>query len=61
MMPWFRPQQMELEVGKLLKPGEKNRIAIRVLCNFDVWGANGIYERMFLYAPNAPAKSASAR
>jgi hypothetical protein len=50
MMPWSRPQQMELEVGKLLKPGEKNRIAIRVLCNFDVWGANGIYERMFLYA-----------
>ena len=34
-------------------------ITIRVLCNWDVWGANGIYERMFLYArkpgPAAPA------
>ncbi len=49
-MPWFRPQEMELEVTGLLRAGGKSRIAIRVLCNFDVWGANGIYERMFLYA-----------
>jgi hypothetical protein len=49
-MPWFRPQEMDLDVSKLLRPGEKCRIAIRVLCNYDVWGANGIYERPFLYA-----------
>ena len=49
-MPWFRPHSMELDVSKLLKPGQKNHITIRVLCNFDVFGANGIYEPMFLYA-----------
>ena len=49
-MPWFRPQELDLDVTKLLRPGEKNRIAIRVLCNYDVWGANGIYERPFLRA-----------
>ena len=49
-MPWFRPHSMELDVSKLLKPGKKNHVTIRVLCNFDVFGANGIYEPMFLYA-----------
>ena len=48
-MPWFRPQQIELDVSSLLKPGQNNRITVRVLCNFDVFGANGIYEPMFLY------------
>jgi len=48
-MPWFRPHSMELDVSRLLKPGQKNHITIRVLCNFDVFGANGIYEPMFLY------------
>jgi hypothetical protein len=33
---------------------------MRVLCNFDVFGANGIYERMFLYAANPPAQTADA-
>ena len=49
-MPWFRPHTIELDVSRLLKPGKKNSIAVRVLCNFDVFGANGIYEPMFLYA-----------
>jgi hypothetical protein len=49
-MPWFRPQELELDVTRLIRPGEKNRIVFRVLCNFDVWGANGIYERPFIYA-----------
>ncbi|MBN2473378.1 MAG: DUF4838 domain-containing protein [Pirellulales bacterium] len=55
-LPWFRPQELDLEVGRLLQPGEKNRITVRVLCNIDVFGASGIYERMFLYArkPAAP-------
>jgi len=48
-MPWFRPHTIELGVSRLLKPGKKNSITIRVLCNFDVFGANGIYEPMFLY------------
>ena len=48
-MPWFRPHSMELDVSRLLKPGKKNSITIRILCNFDVFGANGIYEPMFLY------------
>jgi hypothetical protein len=48
--PWNRPHPLEMDVSKLLEAGQKNRIAVRVLCNWDVWGANGIYERMFLYA-----------
>ena len=48
--PWGRPHTLEMDVSKLLEPGRSNRITIRVLCNWDVWGANGIYERMFLYA-----------
>lgn len=58
-MPWFRPQPLNLEVTRLLNPGARNRVVLRVLCNFDVWGANGVYERMFLYAAHpqtAPAK-----
>jgi hypothetical protein len=53
MMPWFRPQPAEFEITRLLKPGTRNRLALRVLCNFDTWGANGIYERMFLYTKTA--------
>jgi len=49
-LPWFRPHELDLEVGKLLQPGKRNRITVRVLCNIDVFGANGVYERMFLYA-----------
>jgi hypothetical protein len=47
---WFRPHTLEMDVTKVLEPGKTNRITIRVLCNWDVWGANGIYERLFLYA-----------
>jgi hypothetical protein len=58
---WFRPHALDMDVSKVLEPGKTNRIAIRVLCNWDVWGANGIYERLFLYAknPNAPAPAAA--
>jgi hypothetical protein len=51
-MQWSRPQDMDLDVSKLLVPG-RNRIAVRVLCNAEVWGANGIYERLFLYTRSA--------
>ncbi len=61
IMPWFRPHHLELDVSRLIKPGESNRIAVRVLCNFDVWGANGIYERMFLYARKSAASPQAVR
>ncbi|GMU21064.1 MAG: hypothetical protein AMXMBFR13_11580 [Phycisphaerae bacterium] len=47
---WFRPHTLDLDVSKVLEAGQSNRITLRVLCNWDVWGANGVYERMFLYA-----------
>jgi len=40
--------------------GKKNRITVRVLCNSDVFGANGIYEPMFLYS-RTPAKKVTAQ
>jgi hypothetical protein len=59
--PWGRPHTLEMDVSKLLEPGRSNRIAIRVLCNWDVWGANGIYERMFLYAKKPGTAAPAAR
>ena len=50
MQPWFRPQELEMDISKGIKPGQKNVIALRVVCNDDNSGANGIYERMFIYA-----------
>ncbi|MFP4026280.1 MAG: DUF4838 domain-containing protein [Candidatus Brocadiia bacterium] len=47
--PWFRPHTMDMDVGGMLKPGRQNVIALRVFCNRDCFGANGIYERMFLF------------
>ena len=48
-MPWSRPQTVELEITPLVHPGQRNQITFRVLNNVDVFGASGIYERMFLY------------
>jgi len=59
LIPWHRPQAIDLDVSTLLKPGEKNTIAVRVLCNYEVWGANGIYERMFLYSAKTPPDAAA--
>ena len=47
---WFRPQQLELDLAQAIRPGQTNQITLRVLCNTEVFGANGLYERMFLYA-----------
>jgi len=58
-MPWFRPHSLELDVSGLLKPGQKSSATIRVLCNFDVFGANGIYEPMFLYAKKPSERTSS--
>jgi hypothetical protein len=46
---WSRPQSLELNLSPLIKPGRTNQITFRVLCNTEVFGANGIYDRMFLY------------
>ena len=47
-MPWSRPQPIDLDLTQFLP--------LRVLNNIDVFGASGIYERMFLYA-KAPARN----
>jgi hypothetical protein len=52
---WFRPHTLDLDVTRVLEAGKKNRITFRVLCNWDVWGANGMYERLFLYSKKAEA------
>jgi hypothetical protein len=48
MQAWFRPAEVDLDVMPYLKTGN-NVIAIRVLCNEDYFGANGLYERPFIY------------
>ena len=47
---WSRPQALELDVSPVIVPGRTNQITFRVLCNTEVFGANGIYNRMLLYA-----------
>ncbi|MDO8586578.1 MAG: DUF4838 domain-containing protein [Armatimonadota bacterium] len=44
-----RPHEVDIDITPSLQPG-KNVIALRVLCNDEYYGANGIYERPFLYA-----------
>jgi hypothetical protein len=60
-MVWSRPQALDMDVSKLLVPGKTNRITVRALCNFDVWGANGIYERLFLYDKKPAAEPAAEK
>jgi hypothetical protein len=60
-MPWSRPQALDMDVSKLLAAGRTNRITLRVLCNFDVWGANGIYERLFLYDKKPGAETSTEK
>ncbi|MHB0937748.1 MAG: DUF4838 domain-containing protein [Armatimonadota bacterium] len=48
MQAWFRPAEVDLDITPYLKPGN-NTIAIRVLCTEDYFGANGLYERPFIY------------
>jgi hypothetical protein len=55
-MPWFRPQPVDLDLTPFLRPGQRNQITLRVLNNIDVFGASGIYERMFLYAKDPTAR-----
>jgi hypothetical protein len=55
MQPWFRPQELDIDISKFVKPGEKNQITLKVLCMDENFGANGVYERLFFYA-KAPGK-----
>jgi hypothetical protein len=48
--PWSRPQSVELDLSPFLRLGQRNQITFRVLNNIEVFGASGIYERMFLYS-----------
>jgi hypothetical protein len=48
-VPWLLPQEMDLGISPYLKAG-RNVIAVRVLEANAYVGADGIYERPFLYA-----------
>ena len=50
IVQWSRPQLLEMDLSPLIRPGRTNQITLRVLCNTEVFGVNGIYNRMFLYA-----------
>jgi hypothetical protein len=60
-LPWFRPQALELDITPFVKPGAKNLITFRVLNNIDVFGASGIYERMFIYSKTGDAPKEDAK
>ena len=48
---FVRPHEVDIDITPYLQPG-KNAITLRVLCNDEYFGANGIYERPFLYTKN---------
>ena len=50
MQPWFRPHELDLDISKFIRAGKNNQVTLRVVCNDDNFGANGIYERLFLYS-----------
>jgi hypothetical protein len=52
--PWFRPNPAEIDISGLLTPGQTDQITLRVFCNENVWGANGLHERPYIYAKPAP-------
>jgi hypothetical protein len=58
--PWKRPSELDVDISEFVSPGGSNQITIRVLCNDEVFGANGIYERMFLYSAAQPPAEAPA-
>lgn len=51
-VPFLLPQEMDVKIGDFLKPG-KNVIAVRVQESNPYIGADGIYERPFLYTKAA--------
>ncbi len=59
LVPWSRPHELDLDVTPYVRPGARNEITLRVLSNFEVFGASGVYERMFLYSPALGAEARS--
>ena len=59
-VPWNRPQPVEMDLTPAIRFGRRNQITFRVLANYDVFGANGIYERPFLYARSKMDEKQSA-
>jgi len=53
---WQGAQQIEMDVTDLVKPGQRNAIAIRVLNDAEIGGLLG---RGFLYSPTVPKSSGS--
>lgn len=51
LIPWSRPHAFDVDVTGSVKSGAQNQITVRVLSNFEVFGASGLYERGFLYSP----------
>jgi len=49
MSPWGRPHELDMEIMPYLKPDQPNSIVLRVRCDEDFFGANGLYERPFIY------------
>jgi hypothetical protein len=45
---FMRPHEANIDITPYVRPG-KNSITLRVLCNDEYFGANGIYERPFIY------------
>jgi hypothetical protein len=49
---YVRPAEMELDITPLVRPGQTNRIAIRVDTSLSAaQAAEGLQSRMFLYTP----------
>jgi len=48
---WRTPFTHEFNVMNAIKPGQRNQITFRVLCNEGYFGVSGIFRRMLLYAP----------
>ncbi len=45
---WSHPHHFELDVTDLIKPGQKNTVAIRVLNDAEI---GGLFRRGFFYSP----------
>ena len=55
---WYSPHDVDLDVTSLIKPGQRNTIAIRIWNNADI---GGLYRRGFLYSPKPEPVAAHVR
>jgi hypothetical protein len=49
MSPWGRPHELDMDITPFLKPDQPNLITLRVRCDEDFFGVNGLYEWPFIY------------